>query len=160
MAKSSIAIRTRPVTTTSDKIISYSGDLTLPRLGLDEIPWNSLGSRDSAIIHNGADVSFLKPYHALKRANTLSTRSMARLALRRRILLHFISTGGVAHFSKTGALLPQSLKDTPPPAIQDTTTATGLGYISSKWASEVYLEPCASTFSLPVTIHRPASIVG
>ncbi|OJJ06301.1 hypothetical protein ASPVEDRAFT_32609 [Aspergillus versicolor CBS 583.65] len=76
------------------------------------------------------------------------------------IPIHFISTAGVAHFNKTGALLPQSLKDTPPPAIQDTTTATGLGYISSKWASEVYLESCASTFSLPVTIHRPASIVG
>lgn len=155
-----IAIRNRAVNVTSDKIVSYSGDLTLPRLGLDERTWDSLGSLASAIIHNGADVSFLKPYHALRRANTLSTRSLACLALRRRIPIHFISTGGVAHFNNTGALLPESLKTTPPPATQDTTTATGLGYISSKWASEVYLESCASTFNLPVTIHRPASIVG
>ncbi|KAM7198454.1 acyl transferase/acyl hydrolase/lysophospholipase [Rhypophila sp. PSN 637] len=74
----------------------HQGDLSLPRLGLSSpVAEQVFGSLD-AIIHAGADVSFLKPYHVLQAANVHSTSEIARLAVSRLIPVHYISTAGVA----------------------------------------------------------------
>ncbi|KAE8422814.1 male sterility protein-domain-containing protein [Aspergillus pseudocaelatus] len=82
----------------SPKIIVHTGDLTLPRLGLDIITARSLASRANIIVHNGAHVSFLKSYSSLKKANVGSTAEFVRLAKPRRIPIHFVSSAGVAGF--------------------------------------------------------------
>ncbi|KAL1976856.1 hypothetical protein VTN31DRAFT_3138 [Thermomyces dupontii] len=152
--RSSNANRPRTLAVDSEKIVVYTGDLTEPRLGLPPDTWDALGERVDAIIHIGADVSFLKTYHSLRNANVHSTRELALLALRRRIPLHYISTGGVAQLVGVETLTPQSVARFPPP------NDGSMGYIASKWASEVYLESCATQFHLPCVIHRPSNIIG
>ncbi|RHZ63428.1 uncharacterized protein CDV56_104935 [Aspergillus thermomutatus] len=152
--RSSDPTRPRTLAVTSDKIVAYAGDLTAPRLGLDPETWDALGARVDAVIHNGADVSFLKSYHSLRKANVQSTRELACLALRYRIPLHFVSTGGVAQLAEVEPLAPQSVTQFLPPV------DGSMGYVASKWASEAYLESCASQFQLPCIIHRPSNIVG
>ncbi|KAG0156871.1 hypothetical protein PDIDSM_4053 [Penicillium digitatum] len=138
----------------SAKIIQYAGDLTLPRLGLDRDTWELLGNTVDAIIHNGADVSFLKSYHSLRAANLQSTRQLACFALKKSIPLHFVSTGGVSQLARVVELPPQSVSHFTPPLDGSN------GYVASKWAAEIYLEACASQFNLPSTIHRPSNIIG
>ncbi|RMD44214.1 hypothetical protein DV735_g784, partial [Chaetothyriales sp. CBS 134920] len=144
----------RELAVKSAKIIQYAGDLTAPRLGLDPRTWHAVGQMVDAIIHNGADVSFLKSYPSLRAANLQSTRQLACLALRRSLPLHFVSTGGVAQLVGANALPPMSVSEFPPPA------DGSMGYVASKWAAETYLEACASRYKLRCTIHRPSSIVG
>ncbi|RAL10690.1 acetyl-CoA synthetase-like protein [Aspergillus homomorphus CBS 101889] len=138
----------------SAKLVRYKGDLTAPRLGLDRTCWQELAARVDLIIHNGADVSFLKSYRSLHPANVQSTRVLAHMALRRRIPFHFVSTADVARLTDLEALPPQSVAQSKPPV------DGAHGYVASKWASEVYLERCATRFQLPCAIHRPTDIVG
>lgn len=144
----------RELAVKSAKVIQYSGDLTSPRFGLDPEAWESLGNTIDVIIHNGADVSFLKSYHSLRAANLQSTRQLACLALERSIPLHFVSTGGVSQLVGAEALPPQSVSEVTPPL------DGSKGYVASKWAAEAYLEACASRYNLLCTIHRPSNIVG
>jgi hybrid polyketide synthase / nonribosomal peptide synthetase ACE1 len=107
-----------------------------------------------AIIHNGADVSFLKTYSSLRAPNLSSTKELVKLALPRHIPFHFISTGTVGKLNKTDSLAPESLANFfPDPSFAD-------GYAASKWASEVFLEKGNRQFGLPTFIHRPSSITG
>ncbi|PYH49450.1 acetyl-CoA synthetase-like protein [Aspergillus saccharolyticus JOP 1030-1] len=136
------------------KVVRYKCDLTAPRMGLDRASWHELASRVDLIIHNGADVSFLKSYRSLQPANVQSTRALAQMALRRCLPLHFVSTADVAQLSDLESVPPQSVAHCKPP------TEGADGYLASKWVSEVYLEKCAAQFQLPCAIHRPTNIVG
>ncbi|KAA8649476.1 putative Nonribosomal peptide synthetase [Aspergillus tanneri] len=138
----------------SDKIVQYAGDLRAPRLGVDLESWKTLAAKVDVIIHNGADVSFLKSYQSLQKANVQSTRELACIAFRRQIPLHFVSTGGVSQLARVESLPPRSVANFRPPVDGSN------GYVASKWASEAYLEECAARFHLPCTIHRPSNIVG
>lgn len=140
----------------SDRVVLYGGDLSAPRLGLTEEQFSRLSMTAHRIIHNGADVSFLKAYHSLRKANVESTKELTRLAAPHRIPLHFISSGGVATLTgaPSGELAEVSVAGFSPP------TDGSHGYTASKWASEVYLENCARNFGLPITIHRPSNITG
>ncbi|KAL4965419.1 acetyl-CoA synthetase-like protein [Aspergillus stella-maris] len=147
--------RPRTLAVESEKIIAYPGDLALSDLGLDRKTWDLLASKAMCIIHNGADVSFLKTYQSLRKSNLQSTRELTKLALIRGIPFHFVSSGGVAQLvPSVDSLGPRSVRSYQPP------TDGSMGYIAAKWASEAYLESCALDFNLPVSIHRPSSIVG
>jgi hybrid polyketide synthase/nonribosomal peptide synthetase ACE1 len=138
----------------SGKVAIHNGDLSLPRCGLSETEATSIFSSAEAIIHNGADVSFLKSYRSLKSPNLSSTKNLVRLALPRGIPFHFVSTATVGKFNKSDSLAPESLASfVPSPSVAD-------GYAASKWASEVFLEKVQDQFGLPVSIHRPSSITG
>ncbi|KAJ5327638.1 Acyl transferase/acyl hydrolase/lysophospholipase [Penicillium brevicompactum] len=136
------------------KVQLHFGDLGAPLLGLSGAEANSIFSRADMIIHNGADVSFMKSYHTLKLINVASTRELAKLALPRRIPFHFISSAGVARLAgqeSFGEVSVSSFRPSSPPSD---------GYIAAKWASEVFLENLNRDYSLPVWIHRPSSITG
>ncbi|CAH0050588.1 unnamed protein product [Clonostachys solani] len=165
-----IAIRvandgTRRVPVQSDKIVEYAGDLESPYLGLSKTDFDNLSKRADMIIHNGAQVSFLKTYQSLRKANVCSTIDLCRMALVRSIPFHFVSSAGVALVPFIGdnadgqaegapRLSRQSANDRiPNPDSQS-------GYQDSKWVAEQVLEALCSQSGLPVTIHRPASIVG
>ncbi|RYO89275.1 hypothetical protein DL766_000912 [Monosporascus sp. MC13-8B] len=135
------------------KVTCYGGNLKFRRLGLDEQTARDVFRRADAVIHNGADVSHLKTYASLKAANVESTRELVLLSLPRRIPFHYISTTGVAMYTKSPEVAETSIRSNPPP------TDGNYGYIASKYVSETYLEKVHAQYGLPVWIHRPSSIV-
>ena len=94
------------------------------------------------VIHAGANRSLTDDCPTLRGANFASTKTLVQLAARRRIPLHFLSSGSVAVLEEAGA--------TPSPSGAE-------GYMASKWASERYLGHAALVLSVPVTVHRVAS---
>nr|ALQ32774.1 putative polyketide synthase [Fusarium babinda] len=138
----------------SPRVVCYQGDLSLPRFGLSREQFDLLAKTADRIIHNGADVSFLKTYHSLRRSNVVSSRELANMAIGRRVPVHFVSTGGVVHLTGQDGLSEVSVAAFIPP------TDGSNGYVASKWASEHILEGYASQCNLPVWIHRPANITG
>lgn len=139
----------------STKIEVHEGDLTLPALGMDDATAARVFKDTDAIIHNGADVSFMKTYHSLKPANVGSTKALLKLALQYPPkAFHYISTAGVAQLSGKVQFGEVSSMAYIPPA------NGSLGYISSKWVSEQLLEQASRNYGLPVFIHRPSNITG
>ncbi|KAI3326232.1 hypothetical protein HD806DRAFT_552530 [Xylariaceae sp. AK1471] len=138
----------------SPKVVIYPGDLSLPNLGMSEDAVRKVFSTADVVIHNGADTSFLKAYHSVRATNLGSTKEIVRLALQYRHVsdLHFISTAGISTLMSSD-IYEEPLGAFPPKGATE-------GYVLSKWASELYLENVNTATSLPVTIHRPAAIVG
>ncbi|KXX81008.1 Polyketide synthase-nonribosomal peptide synthetase [Madurella mycetomatis] len=141
------------------KVAVCQGDLSTKQLGLSDEQVSEIFGMKGAdvIIHAGADVSFLKTYQTLRPANVDSTKQLVRLALPRRIPLHFVSTQSVAHLrlqdnnnNVSGTTL------TPPAQLSNLTN----GYVASKWVCETFLNRASQRLGLPVTIHRPGSVTG
>jgi hybrid polyketide synthase/nonribosomal peptide synthetase ACE1 len=140
---------------TSKKIIIHPGDLTLPRLGLSLEDSEVIFQEADTIIHNGADVSFLKTYPTLRAANLTSTMELVNLCLRgAQSRFHYISSAGVAQLTGKEVVDETSVATYLPPSDGSN------GYSASKWASERYLEKVNQHLGLPIWIHRPSSIVG
>ncbi|MBE3042956.1 SDR family oxidoreductase [Candidatus Bathyarchaeota archaeon] len=145
------------------KVVVYRGDLRAPRLGLSEEDVAATFGGDGgvqAVIHAGADVSFLKTYHTLRLVNVASTRELVRLAAPRRLPLHFISSATVARLALEAGRSSfgrESVAGYPPATAR---AAVEGGYVSAKWVSEVLLERAAKNLGLPVWIHRPTSVSG
>jgi amino acid adenylation domain-containing protein/thioester reductase-like protein len=138
----------------SPKIVRHAGDLTMPNLSLTQAQFEELSDKLDVIIHNGAEVSHMKNYRSLRAANVSSTIELARMAGRKRVPFHYISTGGVARLSGMSSQPEESLAAYKP-------TADGSdGYVASKWTSEVVLEKINRRCHVPVWIHRPSSVTG
>ncbi|GAB0138114.1 putative nrps-t1pks biosynthetic cluster [Epichloe bromicola] len=135
------------------KLEFYQGDLTLPQLGLDDAAVSQIFGVADAVIHNGADVSHLKTYASLRKANFVSTQELVKMCLSRNVPLHYISTTGVSMYTSSETMAPVSVRHSHPPMDGH------YGYIASKWASEVFLENVQDKYGLPVVIHRPSSII-
>lgn len=127
----------------SDKIIIRNGDLGLPLLGLPEGEFSALAIEVDLIIHSGANRSFWDNYEALRASNFNPIKEIVKLALPRKVPIHFISSGAVLQYAST----------TPPTDGTD-------GYVASKWASERYLSNASRKLGLSVHIHRPFAAVG
>ena len=136
------------------RIIEYSGDLTDPTLGLSASEFQLLSETADVIIHNAADVSFLKSYHAVRQINVFSTRTLVEMAIPRSVPVHFVSTAAVALFCPEMTLPEISASHLTPG------TDGVRGYASSKWASEVLLEQASAEYGVPAFIHRAVNIVG
>ncbi|KAI1776647.1 hybrid PKS-NRPS PsoA [Hypoxylon cercidicola] len=147
------------------KVVEHAGDLSARRLGLSAAAFQQLSDRADVIIHNGADVSFLKSYASLRRPNVLSTRALIEMAIPRAVPVHFVSTASVAAFGRVDrekqlGLPERSLADDLPHA-DDTRQTTALGYAASKWVSENLVERAAAELGLAgCGVHRLASAVG
>ncbi|KGO64902.1 Acyl transferase/acyl hydrolase/lysophospholipase [Penicillium italicum] len=153
-----LAVRKRPLDLPElfahPKVHLHYGDLGAPQLGLSESEALAIFSCADIVIHNGADVSFMKTYQTLKLINVASTKEIVKLALPRRIPFHFVSSAGVARLASQESFGETSVSPHPPPSRPTD------GYIAAKWVSEVYLEHINRQFGLPVWIHRPSSITG
>lgn len=141
----------------SPKVRLYSGDLSHTTLGLSAKDIASLTTTVDCIIHNGADVSFLKPYDSLRAANVLSTKFLFGLCVPRGVPFHYVSTAGITSLPQDDVFPEQSLSDFPP--APDAAAALTEGYSASKWASEVFLEKASARLDIAVHIHRPSSII-
>lgn len=137
------------------KVVVHTGDLSKPHFGLkSEDSLQEIFSEAHAVIHNGADVSFMKTYRSLRPANLDSTKELVRLSLPHQLSFHYISTAAVTHLTGQEIYEARSVGQYPPPADpQD-------GYLATKWASERYLEKVSDRCELPIWIHRPSSITG
>lgn len=134
------------------------GDLGNADLGLSEQDAERVFGAADSIIHNGADVSFMKTYSSLRRTNVLATKNLAALAVRlgrKGMPFHFISSASVTQLTPLEEIGEISVSAYPP-------SASGHfdGYTAAKWVSERNLELVAAAHGLPITIHRPASITG
>lgn len=138
----------------SPKVAVHTGNQSLPRLGLSEEDATSIFAVADAVIHNGADVSFLKTYQSLKPVNLESTKDLVKLCLEHGLQFHYISTASVTYLSGKTSYGEVSVEQYRPP--RDGSN----GYIASKWASERYLEQISDKFGMPIVIHRPSSITG
>ncbi|KAF3763037.1 hypothetical protein M406DRAFT_20609, partial [Cryphonectria parasitica EP155] len=138
-----------------EKVTLYEGDLQQPRIGLAESVLHDLFSRADLIIHNGADISYMKTYPSLRQSNFLVCKDLIQWSLPRMVPFHFISSAGVGNFAPPGApLYASSLAASPPP------TDGSHGYTAGKWASEVFLEKLAARHPRwPVCVHRPTLIL-
>ncbi|RLL96033.1 hypothetical protein CFD26_103332 [Aspergillus turcosus] len=139
----------------SPKLAIHEGDLASPRCGLSQEASDKIFSTAHAVIHNGADVHFLKSYQVLRPVNVDSTKWLASQALANNIPFHYVSTASVIQYARPSDPFPPSSVNAflPPPDGRD-------GYAASKWASEQYLEQLSIEFGLDVHVHRPTAITG
>lgn len=144
---------------THPKVTVHTGNLGAPQLGLTDSVVSSVFSTIDAVIHAGADVSFLKTYQSLRLVNVASTRELVRLSLSsgRQIPFHFVSSATVARLAVDADRFGRESIRPHPPSAAD---AQGDGYVAAKWVSEVLLENAATQLGLPVWIHRPTSVTG
>ncbi|KAK3326511.1 hybrid PKS-NRPS PsoA [Apodospora peruviana] len=154
----------RHVSVKSNKIVEYPGDLSSIGLGLSESQIKALTEQlPDVIIHNGADVSLLKTYQSLRRANVVSTRMLCDMAIPRLVPIHYVSTASVAKVvqqPKEDEGNPSPLLEVPAsPATRDLLNSVD-GYAASKWVSERLLERAAEDSGLPAYVHRLAHVVG
>ncbi|HEX6355423.1 amino acid adenylation domain-containing protein [Actinophytocola sp.] len=130
------------------------GDLTKPRLGMGEAEWEQEAADADVIHHCGAEVNFLYPYEKLRTANVFGTQEVLRLAARRAVPVHHVSTMSVVHgMGVAGVRLVT--EDTP----LDNVELLGMGYWESKWVAEEMVRAAAAA-GLPAVIHRPHEISG
>ncbi len=78
-----------------DGVTNVIGDLAQPRLGLGEAEFHQLGEQIDAIVHLAAVVDPFAPYAALEPVNVKGTRELIRLAGRRCLPLHYVSSSSV-----------------------------------------------------------------
>ncbi|RJL30088.1 amino acid adenylation domain-containing protein [Bailinhaonella thermotolerans] len=137
-----------------DRVICFPGDLTDPELGLGPSHLHELGRTLDLIVHCGARVNLVYPYPALRDANVEGTRAIVRLAARRRVPVHFLST--VAVLAGFGAAGTRHVNEDVPLAHADRLT---MGYAESKWVAERVLREAARQ-GLPVAVYRPYEVTG
>jgi amino acid adenylation domain-containing protein/thioester reductase-like protein len=134
-------------------------DLTKPFFGLDEQQFVSLSRTVNMIYHAASDVSFIKPYVALKPANVLGSKEILRLATFDQLIpIHYISTLSVfsyRHLFEKGLKQIDEFTDT----IKSASCLTHeIGYVQSKWVAD-YLMQQAIERGVPITIYRPGLIL-
>ncbi|PGH23621.1 hypothetical protein AJ80_02402 [Polytolypa hystricis UAMH7299] len=138
------------------KVTVHEGDLTQTRLGLSAKDAELVFRETDVIIHNGADVTFLRTYRRLKDANVTSTKELVRLALSYGNVkqFHFVSTASVGQVTMREELYEESVARYIP------YDNGANGYATTKWTGEVYLENVSKATNLGVWIHRPSTITG
>lgn len=83
------------------KVTMHEGDLVLPDLGLSGDDASAVFGAVDAVIHNGADMSYLKTYASLRAANLQSTKDIVKMIARysgpRNVPIHYVSTVSVGN---------------------------------------------------------------
>jgi amino acid adenylation domain-containing protein/thioester reductase-like protein len=136
------------------RIVPVPGDLSQPRLGLNDQQYLELCRSIDVIYHNGALVNALYPYSMLKAANVLGTQEVLRLACHTRIkAVHYVSTISV--------FPPESLASgvMDERFIVEGGNSLHGGYAQSKWVAERLVSTAAAK-GLPVSIYRPGRVSG
>ncbi|THC94049.1 hypothetical protein EYZ11_006458 [Aspergillus tanneri] len=132
----------------SPKVVYHGGNLAATLLGLSQETFTELSGEVDAIIHSGANRAFWDYYQHLRGSNVSATKTIIQLAHKRQIPVHFISSGGICQWTGNNANNAESAASIKPPA------DGSMGYLATKWASEVCLENASKALNLPVYIHR------
>ncbi|KAI1800660.1 putative hybrid NRPS/PKS enzyme [Daldinia bambusicola] len=143
------------------QVVVHAGDLALPNFGLvNEQQLLDIFAEAHVVIHNGADVSFVKSYSSLKLVNLGATKELVRLSLPHQLSFHYISTAAVTNLTGEQSFEQRSVGIFPPPSSPSELQLKVGGYVATKWASERYLDKVSDRCELPIWIHRPSSITG
>jgi nucleoside-diphosphate-sugar epimerase len=118
------------------------GDLSAPRMGLDEARWNALAGEVDAIVHSGALTEWGLPFKRYEATNIEGTSRVIELARAADASVHLIST-----------IFVLALLDSPE-ALRAGNVVRN--YIRSKLESERLLQESG----VPHTIFRPTNLVG
>jgi thioester reductase-like protein len=112
------------------KIRMVSGDITLPRLGLEDADYRMLCEDVDVIHHIAARVNHIRPYEVLKAANVDSVEDLIVLAKTgKQKVLNFVSTlGSAVRRDDEG----RYVEDFP----QEDPLKSDMGYLLSKWEAE------------------------
>jgi amino acid adenylation domain-containing protein/thioester reductase-like protein len=137
----------------AERVRVVRGDLGEPELGRDPAQRERLANEIDGIVHSGASVNFLADYARLRATNVDGTRALLRIAARRGIPFHHVSTIGVYAPTQDRTRVQREDDPLPDPA------GLAWGYERTKWVAEqLVLEAC--TRGLGVTVHRPGRISG
>ncbi|MFW2372414.1 MAG: amino acid adenylation domain-containing protein [Gammaproteobacteria bacterium] len=140
-----------PYSEYEDRIEVFAADMEAPALGLATEQISYLQNHIDAIWHNAANTSVMRNYQSMKAANVSATRELLKIAAKRIVPFHFVSTISVA----APASIASELKEEYLPwhsALAD-------GYQQSKWASENLLQVAAER-GYPVNVYRLSRVSG
>ncbi|KAJ3130118.1 large subunit of alpha-aminoadipate reductase [Nowakowskiella sp. JEL0407] len=144
---------------TNGKISAVTGDLAKEKLGIDSAVWDKLAQEVDIIIHNGAMVHWIYPYHKLRAPNVISTLDCLRLATTHHMKpMHFISSTSALdteHYVKLAESGPIVEGDD----MEGARRGLNGGYGQSKWVAEKLIL-LARERGVPATIVRPGYIIG
>lgn len=139
----------------NSNIIPILGDLSKPKLGLNDDEFTRLAQKIDVIYHCGAWVNMVYPYSALKSANVIGTQEILRFASKTKIKpIHFISTTDVFSSINNGELRTIYEQDDIGPS-----NHLYSGYAQSKYVAEKLLMEAFSR-GIPISIYRPSNITG
>ncbi|MEV4640570.1 SDR family oxidoreductase [Actinoplanes sp. NPDC049548] len=126
-----------------------SGDVTLPRLGLDDATWELLAGHVDLIVHTAATTDFGRPAEVYESININGTAHVLELARQRPARLVHVSTAYVCG-ERDGTILESEL---------DTGQRFGNLYEESKFTAEQLVRKAAAD-GLPAVTVRPSVVVG
>lgn len=158
---SGLVHHTRVLTANSGRVVASStddragtvrlvtGDVTAPRLGLDDDTWTDLANGLDLIVHSAAITDFGHPREVYQAINTTGTAHVLELARERSTPLVHVSTAYVCG-ERDGMILESQL---------DVGQRFGNPYEESKLAAEQLVRRAAAE-SLPTVVIRPSVVVG
>ena len=135
------------------RIQCIEGDLSAPRLGLDDATNERLANTIDAVVHCGAAVNWVFSYAGLRAANVCGTTELLRLACRAGASFHFISSVSACYAHDGPSSADESFDGLPH------LRQMHLGYAQTKVVGEALVRQ-AGARGLPVRIYRPALISG
>ncbi len=138
------------------------GILTEPHFQLEDAAFKSLGHTIQAIYHMGGQISLLKTYTDLKRANVSATLDIIELASHGKHLteIHHLSTWSVPHlqtWSSTNRTASSIITHEIDPAHFSPPASDDFGYFKSRWVSEMLMTQ-ASKRGFQVSIYRASAV--
>ncbi|KAI8085213.1 L-aminoadipate-semialdehyde dehydrogenase [Halteromyces radiatus] len=141
------------------RVEAVCGDLASDRLGLDQADWDRLCGEADAVVHNGALVHWVYPYHQLRAPNVIGTLWAMRLASTIKTKsFHFVSSTSVldtAHYVSFGSDRLVAETDD----LEGSRVGLDAGYGQSKWVAEKLIME-ARRRGMAATIIRPGYILG
>ncbi|UPL03748.1 hypothetical protein LCI18_014682 [Fusarium solani-melongenae] len=149
----------------AERIECVLGDLSKPRLGLDDASWKRVTETADAVVHNAAYVHWIARYEQMMRPNVLSTIDAMKLCNEGKPkLFSFVSSTSTLdtdHYVKLsheqtatgrGAVLEAD-------DMQGSRVGLGTGYGQTKWVSEQLVRE-AGKRGLRGAVVRPGYILG
>jgi amino acid adenylation domain-containing protein/thioester reductase-like protein len=141
------------------RLVAVPGDLDRPLLGLSPEDFDRLARRVDSILHNGAQVNFVKSYSVLKPANVGGTHEILRLATHGPVKpVHHVSTvsvfGAIGFFTRQPVLREGDDLDAVKPYLP-----MDIGYTQTKWVAEQLVWQ-AKARGVPVAVYRPGLLLG
>lgn len=136
------------------RVEAITGDISAPKLGLEDAIYSRLSAEVDTVIHCAASVNFYQSYGQLRSANVESAWQILRFAVHRRTKrMHYMSSTGVFD-SDASRGIEVSETDAP-------THCRGsvMGYTETKWVAEQLMLQ-ARARGLPTSIYRAPFIMG
>ncbi|KYR01106.1 hypothetical protein DLAC_02207 [Tieghemostelium lacteum] len=140
----------------TNRIVPVHGNLGSPNLGLSHVDQVILNSDVDIILHNGAIVNMVLPYHNLKDVNVESTKEIIRMALSGSKLkkLAYVSTLGI--FMENGEFRHHEISEGTVPTTDILNVNSG--YSSTKFISDSLVRSVSKELGIPTMIFRPGTI--